>query len=166
MTILDRLNSPKCDFTQNRSGGKIIKVTQCQALTSHFESFWSIVPRYNGTYCISLTLYITFTENKVIESITTSNSGEERFTTSPLPPVGIPDQQWPLGVPTIKKISSDLTGWWIFRTIFHGDFKNVNFINAGHSPSTHQLCPRCPRTGSASGYVGRVSASTGCVLRW
>ena len=95
MTILDRLNSPKCDFTQNRSGGKIIKVTQCQALTSHFESFWSIVPRYNGTYCISLTLYITFTENKVIESITTSNSGEERFTTSPLPPVGIPDQQWP-----------------------------------------------------------------------
>ena len=28
-----------------------------------------------------------------------------------------------LGVPTFKKISSDLAGWWIFRTIFHEDFK-------------------------------------------
>ena len=36
MTSLDHLNSPKIDFTQKRSGGKI-------ALTSHFESFWSIV---------------------------------------------------------------------------------------------------------------------------
>jgi len=43
MTFLDCLNSPKCDFTQNRSGGKIIKFQQSQALTSHFESFWSIV---------------------------------------------------------------------------------------------------------------------------
>ena len=24
-----------------------------------------------------------------------------------------------VGVPTLKKISSDLAGWWIFRTIFH-----------------------------------------------
>ena len=43
MTFLDRLNSPKCDFTQNRSGSKIIKLQQSQALTSHFEIFWSIV---------------------------------------------------------------------------------------------------------------------------
>ena len=43
MTFLDRLNSPKLDFTQNRSGGNIIKYQQNQALTSHFESFWSIV---------------------------------------------------------------------------------------------------------------------------
>ena len=43
MTFLDRLNSPKCDFTQNQSGSKIIKDQQSQALTSHFESFWSIV---------------------------------------------------------------------------------------------------------------------------
>ena len=43
MTFLDRLNSPKFDFKQNRSGGKIIKCQQSQALTSHLESFWSIV---------------------------------------------------------------------------------------------------------------------------
>ena len=45
MTFLDRLNLPKCDFRQNRSGGKIIKYLQSQVLTSHFESFWSIVVR-------------------------------------------------------------------------------------------------------------------------
>ena len=43
MAFLDRLNSPKFDFTQNRSGGKIIKYQQSQALSSNFESFWSIV---------------------------------------------------------------------------------------------------------------------------
>ena len=43
MTFLDRLNLPKSNFTQNWSGGKIIKFQQSQALTSHFESFWSIV---------------------------------------------------------------------------------------------------------------------------
>ena len=43
MTFLDRLNLTKCDFTQNWRGGKIIKFQQSQALTSHFESFWSIV---------------------------------------------------------------------------------------------------------------------------
>ena len=43
MTFLDRLNSPKLDFTSNQSGDKIIKYQQSQALTSHFESFWSIV---------------------------------------------------------------------------------------------------------------------------
>ena len=43
MTFLDRLNLPKLDFPQNCSGGKIIKFQQSQALTSHFESFWSIV---------------------------------------------------------------------------------------------------------------------------
>ena len=44
MTFLDRFNSPKCDFTQNRCGENMIKFQQSQALTSHFESFWSIVP--------------------------------------------------------------------------------------------------------------------------
>ena len=43
ITFLDRLNSPKLDFTQSRSGGKMIKFQQSQALPSHFESFWSIV---------------------------------------------------------------------------------------------------------------------------
>ena len=43
ITFLDRLTSPKFDFTQNRSGGKIIKYEQGQALTSHFERIWSIV---------------------------------------------------------------------------------------------------------------------------
>ena len=43
MTFLDGLNSPQLEFTQNGSGGKIIKYQQNQALTSHFESFWSIV---------------------------------------------------------------------------------------------------------------------------
>ena len=42
MTFLDRLNSPKFDFMQNQSGGKIIKFQKSQALTSNFESFWSI----------------------------------------------------------------------------------------------------------------------------
>ena len=68
-----------------------------------------------------------------------------------------------LGVPTSKKISSDLAGSLIFRTIFHEDFKNVNFIIVGHTQSTRQLCPRSPRTGSATGYVGRVGASMGFV---
>ena len=40
MTFLDRLNSLKCYFTQNRIGGKF---QQSHALTSHFEIFWSIV---------------------------------------------------------------------------------------------------------------------------
>ena len=43
MTFMDRLNSPKCDFASNRSGGEIIIFQQIQALPSHFESFWSIV---------------------------------------------------------------------------------------------------------------------------
>ena len=43
MTFLDRLISPKFDFTQNRSGSKIIKFQQSQALTSYFDSFWKIV---------------------------------------------------------------------------------------------------------------------------
>ena len=43
MIFLDRLNSPRLDFTQNLSVGKIIKFQQSQALTSHFESLWSIV---------------------------------------------------------------------------------------------------------------------------
>ena len=68
-----------------------------------------------------------------------------------------------LGVPTFKKISSNLAGWLIFRTIFHEDFKNVDFINVGHTPSTLNFCPCSPRTGSATGCVGRSLASTGFV---
>ena len=45
MTFLDCLNWPKFDITQNLSDGKMIKFQQNQALTSHFESFWSIVYR-------------------------------------------------------------------------------------------------------------------------
>lgn len=63
------------------------------------------------------------------------------------------------GVPTLKKISSDLTGWWTFRTIFHEDF-----ILTGHTLSTLNFCPRSPRTGLARGYVGRSLALTG--LDW
>ena len=44
MSFLDRLNSPKMDFTQIMSAGKIVKFRHSQNLTSHFESFWSIVP--------------------------------------------------------------------------------------------------------------------------
>ena len=43
MTFLDCLNLPKFNFTYNLSGSKVIKFQQSQALTSHFESFWSIV---------------------------------------------------------------------------------------------------------------------------
>ena len=43
MTYLNRSNSSKFDLTQNRSGGRMIKFQQSQALTSHFGSFWSIV---------------------------------------------------------------------------------------------------------------------------
>ena len=68
-----------------------------------------------------------------------------------------------VGVPTLKKISSDLAGWLIFWTIVHEDFNNANFTIVGHIPSTHNFCPRSPRTGSATGYVGRVGASRGFV---
>ena len=47
MTIWNRLNMPKFNFTLNLSDGSIIKFQQSQALTSHFESFWSIVSRIN-----------------------------------------------------------------------------------------------------------------------
>ena len=43
MTFLDRLHLQKLDFTENLSDGKMIKFQQSQALTSHFESLWSIV---------------------------------------------------------------------------------------------------------------------------
>ena len=43
MTFLDCLNLPNFDFTQKHSGGKTIQFQQSQALTSHFESFWTIV---------------------------------------------------------------------------------------------------------------------------
>ena len=41
MTFLDHLNWPN-DFTYNLTGAEII-FQQSQALTSHFENFWSIV---------------------------------------------------------------------------------------------------------------------------
>ena len=43
MTFLDRLNPPKFVFMYYLSGDKMIKFQQSQVLTSHFESFWSIV---------------------------------------------------------------------------------------------------------------------------
>ena len=48
MTFLDRLCSTKFDFPLNQSGGNMIKFQQSQALTSHFESFWSIVQWLGG----------------------------------------------------------------------------------------------------------------------
>ena len=58
MTFLDGLNSPKCDFMQNRSSSKIIiKFQQSQALTSHFEIFWSIVLKL---YFITTYIYSNF----------------------------------------------------------------------------------------------------------
>ena len=48
MTFLDCLSLPKLYITRNQSGGKMIKFQQSQALTSHFESFWSIVQKQNG----------------------------------------------------------------------------------------------------------------------
>ena len=45
MTFIDCLSLSKFNFTQNLSGGKMVKFQHSQALTSHFESFWSIVHR-------------------------------------------------------------------------------------------------------------------------
>ena len=56
MTFLDLLNLPKFDFTQNLSVSKIINLQQSQALTSHFESFWSIVPSLDYWGCKKVTL--------------------------------------------------------------------------------------------------------------
>ena len=51
ITFLVGLNLPKFDFTQNLRAGRMIKFQQSQALTSHFESFWSIVHiKYNYYY--------------------------------------------------------------------------------------------------------------------
>ena len=43
MTFLDSLISPKIDLTWDLIGGKVIRFQQNHALTTHFESFWSIV---------------------------------------------------------------------------------------------------------------------------
>ena len=48
-----------------------------------------------------------------------------------------------VGVPTFKKNSSDWAGWYIFRTTFRKDFKNVNLIKIGSCPSTRKLCLAC-----------------------
>ena len=56
MTFLERLNSLKFDFMQNLSCGKMIKLQQSQALTSHFESFWSIV-HYLGFDCVIMDIF-------------------------------------------------------------------------------------------------------------
>ena len=50
----------------------------------------------------------------------------------------------------------DFDGRFIFCTIFHEDFKNIIFFKIGHTQSTHNFCPRSPRTCSATGYVGRA----------
>ena len=41
--ILEKLALGKCFIKLNQSAGKMIKFQLSQALTSHFESFWSIV---------------------------------------------------------------------------------------------------------------------------
>ena len=46
MTFLECLNLPKFYFTENLIRTKINKLQQSQALTSHFECFWSIVLWY------------------------------------------------------------------------------------------------------------------------
>ena len=43
MAFLARLNLLKFDFMLDRIDGNMVKFQQSQALTSHFESFWSIV---------------------------------------------------------------------------------------------------------------------------
>ena len=60
MTFVDCLNSQKFDFTQNQSGGKIIKFQQSHALTSYFESFWSIVKkcRFHEIFVKLFTLFL------------------------------------------------------------------------------------------------------------
>ena len=66
MSFLDYLFLPKFDFTQNQSGSKIIKFQQSLALTSHFESFWSIVECHSallfGIKCLEcfLVSYFSF----------------------------------------------------------------------------------------------------------
>ena len=60
MTFMDHLNSPKLDFMQNWSGGKIVKLQQSQALTSHFEGFWSIVEHEEGVVCPKKGYYCNF----------------------------------------------------------------------------------------------------------
>ena len=74
MTYLARLNLPKFDFMQNRSGGMIIKFQQSQALTSHFESFWSMVigdtvlKFWNWKKKFHLYKHFVFTENKIVNT--------------------------------------------------------------------------------------------------
>ena len=63
MTFLVRLNSSKFDFMSNQIGGKIIKFQHSQALTSHFESFWSIVicrKLYQLSFHIIFETFFTF----------------------------------------------------------------------------------------------------------
>ena len=48
-----------------------------------------------------------------------------------------------VGVPTLKRISSDLAGWFVFRTIFHKAFKTVTFIKIRQCPLTRKLCFAC-----------------------
>ena len=56
--LLNRLNSPKFAFMQNLSGGKMIKFQQNQVLTSHFESFCSILHYGNLWILLQLTFYV------------------------------------------------------------------------------------------------------------
>jgi len=60
MTFLDCLKSPKFDFTKNLSGSKVIKFQKSQALTSHFESFWSIVHTAHSAILAILALLVNF----------------------------------------------------------------------------------------------------------
>ena len=62
IAIFDRLISPKLDFTWNMDGCTIIKFQQSEALTSHFESFWSIVWNQISAFGIIL-LQINFSNH-------------------------------------------------------------------------------------------------------
>ena len=54
-------------FTQNRIGSKIIKFQQSQALTSHFENFWSIVvPNTHKSFHTKANQFLFFGETPTI----------------------------------------------------------------------------------------------------
>ena len=48
-----------------------------------------------------------------------------------------------VGVPTFKKMLSDLAGRYIFCTICHEDSKNIFFFKIGHTQLTPKLCLAC-----------------------
>ena len=68
-----------------------------------------------------------------------------------------------LGVPTLKTISSDLAGWYIFLTISRNNFKSVTFIKIGPCPTTNKLLPGLVAQFCWAGLLGRACALRGFV---